>query len=70
MHQDSKSAIDRDCLIAATLAIGGIEQNRSAAYMAQRFEELLKVIRKAGGTSEMWAKAQGVEEVPSLAILP
>ena len=70
MPQDSKSAIDRDCLIAATLAVGGVEQNRSAAYMVQRFAELLKVLRKAGGTSQMWANAQRSEDVSSITVQP
>lgn len=64
MAQEAQNAIDRDCLIAATLAVGGIEGHKTADYMVQRFGEILRAIRQAGGTAKMWPNAQNPSAEP------
>lgn len=58
MAQEIKNQIDRDCQIAAILATGGIDGNRSAEYMVERFSSILRELHKAGSTYEMWVSAQ------------
>jgi hypothetical protein len=61
MSQEDQHPCDRDCFIAATLAAGGVEGNRSVANMVVRFREILHAIRKAGGTQQIWSDAQDPE---------
>jgi hypothetical protein len=61
MSQEDQHPCDRDCLIAATLAAGGVEGNRSVANMVIRFREILQAIHKAGGSHQIWSDAQDRE---------
>ena len=56
---DVASPTDRECLIAAILAAGGVDTSRSSTYMFERFQEILKEVRKSGGTGKMWMDAYG-----------
>lgn len=55
MAQEMQSSIDRDCLIAATLA-GGVDATNE--QIVRRFREILTAILKAGGTYQMWSDAE------------
>jgi len=58
MGHEEKHPCDRDCLIAATLAAGGVEGNRSPPNMVVRFREILQAIHKAGGSQQLWSEAK------------
>jgi hypothetical protein len=61
-----QSTIDRDCLIAATLAAGGVAPT-TPEMMVRRFKEVLIAIRKAGGTYDLWSNSD--DSSPSVTTL-